>query len=101
MVNGEGTMPDVQLKLRAGRRAMSDLGKLTDRQRQIYDFICEHIEDKGYPPTVRDIGLHFKIQSPNGVMCHLNALQKKGLINRKDKSARAINLVNPPRKPSE
>lgn len=73
---------------------MADLSVLTDRQRQIYDFILEHIDAKGYPPTVRNIGEHFKIQSPNGVMCHLNALVKKGLIHREGQSARAIRLVD-------
>jgi repressor LexA len=73
---------------------MADLSVLTARQRQIYDFICSHIETKGYPPTVRNIGEHFKIQSPNGVMCHLNALVKKGLIERQDQSARAIRILD-------
>jgi repressor LexA len=72
---------------------MPDLSQLTTRQREIYDFIREKINADGYPPTVRDIGRHFKIQSPNGVMCHLNALVKKGLILRKGNSARAIQLV--------
>jgi repressor LexA len=73
---------------------MSNLGALTPRQREIYDFIREKIEKRGYPPTVREIGEHFDIKSPNGVMCHLNALVKKGLIHRVDKSARAIQLAD-------
>ncbi len=73
---------------------MADLSTLTAKQRQIYDFIAQFIEDKGYPPTVRDIGLHFEIESPNGVMCHLTALVKKGAITRKGQSARAIQLVD-------
>jgi repressor LexA len=67
---------------------------LTSRQREIYDFIRDKIESRGYPPTVREIGEAFKIQSPNGVMCHLNALVKKGLILREAQSARAIQLVD-------
>ena len=62
---------------------MPDFSQLTERQREIYDFIREMIETAGYGPTVRDIGLHFGIMSPNGVMCHLKALEKKGLIVRK------------------
>jgi repressor LexA len=73
---------------------MADLSTLTEKQRDIYDFIRQHIEQHGYPPTVRDIGNAFKIESPNGVMCHLNALVKKGVITRKGKSARAIQLVD-------
>jgi repressor LexA len=67
---------------------------LTDRQRQIYDFIKEKIESRGFGPTVREIGTAFDIKSPNGVMCHLNALVKKGLIHRMTRSARAIQLVD-------
>ena len=73
---------------------MPDFSQLTDRQREIYEFIREKIENRGYGPTVREIGEGFDIQSPNGVMCHLNALVKKGLILRKGRSARAIQLVN-------
>jgi repressor LexA len=73
---------------------MADLSKLTPRQREIYDFIKEKIESRGYGPTVREIGDAFKIKSPNGVMCHLNALVAKGRIVRQEKSARAIQLVD-------
>ena len=73
---------------------MPDFSQLTDRQREIYDFIREKIETRGYGPTVREIGLAFGIKSPNGVMCHLKALEKKGLIIREGFSARAIQLVD-------
>jgi repressor LexA len=73
---------------------MPDYSTLTRRQREIYDFIKEKIESRGYGPTVREIGLAFDIKSPNGVMCHLNALVKKGLILRQGHSARAIQLVD-------
>ena len=73
---------------------MADLSVLTDRQREIFEFIKDKIENRGFGPTVRDIGDHFGIRSPNGVMCHLKALEKKGIINRMAKSARAIQLVD-------
>jgi repressor LexA len=73
---------------------MVDFSQLTTRQREIYDFIKDKIESRGYGPTVREIGLHFEIRSPNGVMCHLKALEKKGLIKREGFSARAIQLVD-------
>src|SRR5271166_3942789 len=73
---------------------MVDFSQLTSRQREIYDFIKDKIESRGYGPTVREIGLHFEIRSPNGVMCHLKALEKKGLIQREGFSARAIRLVD-------
>jgi repressor LexA len=73
---------------------MPDFSRLTAKQRQIYEFIKDKIEARGYGPTVREIGDAFGIVSPNGVMCHLNALVSKGFILRKGKSARAIQLVD-------
>lgn len=73
---------------------MPDFSQLTTRQREIYEFIREKIELRGYGPTVREIGLGFGIKSPNGVMCHLKALEKKGLILREGHAARAIQLVD-------
>lgn len=78
---------------------MADLEQLTDRQREIYEFIRGKIQGRGYGPTVREIGLEFHIKSPNGVMCHLKALQKKGLINREPNMSRAISLNQDPVSP--
>jgi repressor LexA len=75
---------------------MADLEALTPRQREIYRFIREKIQTRGYGPTVREIGTHFDIKSPNGVMCHLKALQKKGLIHREANMSRAIQLLQDP-----
>ncbi len=72
---------------------MADLERLTGRQREVYEFIREKIRSRGYGPTVREIGLHFEISSPNGVMCHLKALEKKGLIQREPNMSRAITLA--------
>jgi repressor LexA len=72
---------------------MPDFSQLTERQREIYEFIRDKIESRGYGPTVREIGQAFDIRSPNGVMCHLKALEKKGLIKREGFSARAIQLT--------
>lgn len=67
---------------------------LTSRQDEIFEFLKEKILVRGYGPTVREIGNHFGIRSPNGVMCHLKALEKKGLIIREPNMARAIQLAN-------
>jgi repressor LexA len=75
---------------------MADLDALTPRQREIYNFIRSKIQGRGYGPTVREIGLQFQIKSPNGVMCHLKALQKKGLIHREPNMSRAIQLLDDP-----
>src|SRR5688500_3681006 len=73
---------------------MPDFSQLTDRQKEIYEYIRERIEARGYGPTVREIGDAFAIKSPNGVMCHLKALEKKGLIIKQGGKARAIQLVD-------
>jgi len=72
---------------------MSAFDTLTDRQQRVYDFIRDKIVNRGYGPTVREIGEQFKISSPNGVMCHLKALEKKGLILRSPNKSRAIELT--------
>lgn len=71
---------------------------LTKRQKEIYEFLKEKIVNRGYGPTVREIGSQFGIRSPNGVMCHLNALEKKGLIKREANKSRAIQLTAEPQK---
>lgn len=75
---------------------MSFLDVLTKKQRLVYDFIKDKIRSRGYGPTVREIGEHFDISSPNGVMCHLKALEKKGLIHREPNMSRAIQLAQEP-----
>ena len=72
---------------------MASLEHLTQRQREVYEFIREKIRHRGYGPTVREIGTQFNISSPNGVMCHLKALEKKGLITREPNMSRAIMLA--------
>jgi repressor LexA len=71
---------------------MTGTNDLTVKQQQIFDFIRSYIEGKGYPPTIRDICKEFRIKSPNGVMCHLKALEKKGKINRNLKLSRGITI---------
>ncbi len=69
---------------------------LTRRQRMVYEFIRDKIRTRGYGPTVREIGSAFGIRSPNGVMCHLKALERKGLIIRERNMSRAIQLALEP-----
>lgn len=66
---------------------------LTNQQRTVYEFILERIVTRGYGPTVREIGEHMNIRSPNGVMCHLRALERKGMITRAANKSRAIELT--------
>ncbi|GAA4427357.1 MULTISPECIES: transcriptional repressor LexA [Bremerella] len=65
---------------------------LTKRQKDVFLFIRDKIQSRGYGPTVREIGEQFEISSPNGVVCHLKALERKGLISREKNMSRAIQL---------
>ncbi len=75
---------------------MSIFENLTERQADVYRFIREKIKTRGYGPTVREIANEFNINSPNGVVCHLKALVKKGLITREPNMSRAIQLAAEP-----
>ncbi len=68
---------------------------LTQQQQAVYDFIRDKIIARGYGPTVREIGEHMNIKSPNGVMCHLRALERKGMLTRTANKSRAIELTEP------
>ena len=67
---------------------------LTKRQSQTLEFIRHSIEDRGYPPTLREIGEHMGIRSTNGVNDHLRALERKGYLRREDMKSRALRLVS-------
>jgi repressor LexA len=73
---------------------MADL--LTDRQQQILDYISASISERGFPPTLREIGEHFGIRSTNGVNDHLKALEKKGVLRREDLKSRAMRPITTP-----
>jgi repressor LexA len=74
-------------------RDEDDRDALTDRQREILDFISKSIAKRGYPPTLREIGSHFGIKSTNGVNDHLRALEKKGYLHREDLKSRALRPI--------
>ena len=58
---------------------------MTDRQREILEYMEYCLTEENRIPTIRDIATEFRIKSPNGVMCHLIALKKKGhLLPAKD-----------------
>ena len=68
------------------------LPTLTSRQKEIYDFLLKIIREKGFAPSIPEIGARFKIASTNGVSDHLKALEKKGYIRRVGK--RALEMVS-------
>jgi len=65
--------------------------ELTERQREIFDFIRAFIRERGYPPSIREIGEHFHIY-PRAVFDHLKTLERKGYLKRQGSMARGIEL---------
>src|SRR3974390_831480 len=63
---------------------------LTQRQQMVLDYIRQSIVDRGYPPTLREIGARMGIRSTNGVNDHLRALERKGYLTREDMKSRAL-----------
>ncbi len=66
---------------------------LTARQRQALDYIQNCLTERGYPPTLREIGQHMGIRSTNGVNDHLKALERKGYLVREELKSRALRPV--------
>lgn len=67
---------------------------LTKRQAQTLDYIRQSIVERGYPPTLREIGEYMGIRSTNGVNDHLRALERKGYLRREDMKSRALRVVD-------
>lgn len=66
--------------------------KLTQRQKEILDFISDFIEHNGYSPSMEEIAAHFQIASLNAVFKHLEALSNRGYLHRDSNRARSIQL---------
>lgn len=73
---------------------MIDHSRLTQKQQRILDFIKAEIKTRQRPPTVREIMKHFGYTSPNGVSCHINALTKKGAIEREYSASRGMKVLD-------
>ena len=66
--------------------------ELTSRQREIFNFIRTFIKERGYPPSVREIGEHFNIY-PRAVFDHLKALERKGYLKRRGSMSRGLEVL--------
>ncbi|NMB45132.1 MAG: transcriptional repressor LexA [Firmicutes bacterium] len=70
------------------------MNELTERQGQVLEFIKEHVREKGYPPSVREIGDGVGLRSSSTVHGHLRRLESKGYIRRDPTKPRAIEILN-------
>jgi repressor LexA len=66
---------------------------LTGRQQEIWDFLVDYVDQRGYPPTVREIGEAVGLASPSTVHAHLANLERAGLLKRDPTKPRAVELV--------
>ncbi|MBT5470048.1 MAG: transcriptional repressor LexA [Nitrospina sp.] len=66
---------------------------LTKRQREIYEYLKDHIRSRGYAPSIAEIGKQFNLSSPATVHKHLSHLEEKGLIRKQQNLSRAIEVV--------
>jgi repressor LexA len=66
--------------------------RLTDRQEQILQVIDQHITERGYPPSVREIGTAVGLTSPSSVQNHLNRLNELGFLRRDPTKPRAMEV---------
>jgi repressor LexA len=67
--------------------------KLTTRQQKVLEFIVGYLDERGYPPTLRDIAGYLKVNGTLGIMKHLDALEKKGFIRKHSGASRGITLT--------
>lgn len=70
------------------------MGQLTARQQSILEFIKKNLSEKGYPPSVREIGEAVGLASSSTVHGHLERLQQKGFIRRDPTKPRALELLS-------
>lgn len=73
---------------------------ITARQERILTVIRESVRDRGYPPTVREIGAAVGLVSPSSVSHHLKALERHGLLRRRPNESRAVDVRRPVADPS-
>lgn len=73
---------------------------LTARQEAVLQFVVRYIQEIGYPPSIREIGENFGIRSLRGVTVHLDALQRKGYIERAN-TPRSIRITHPAYQPGQ
>jgi repressor LexA len=66
---------------------------LTERQREILTWLVRYIDQHGYSPTLREVCMAFGFASPNGAVCHLASMQRKGWVTWNEKKSRTIRVL--------
>jgi repressor LexA len=75
---------------------MEDKKRLTPVQEKVFNFLKDHLREKGFPPTLREIASHFGLQGPKAPQKTLNILERKGYIHKVPGGSRAIEILGHP-----
>jgi repressor LexA len=75
---------------------MEDRKKLTFTQKKVLDFLTNHTKEKGFPPSLREIGSHFGLKGPKAPQKTLHILERKGFIRRASGVSRGIEILDFP-----
>lgn len=71
-----------------------EYGRISEKQSEILEYIKQTILNKGYPPTVREIGTAVHLKSTSSIHAHLEALEKNGYIRRDPAKPRTIEIID-------
>src|SRR4030043_2406104 len=82
-------------KMFSGKRGMENIRGLTATQEKILSFLRGYVENKGFPPTLREIASHFGLKGPRGPQKTLQILERKGYIRKTPGGSRAIEILKP------
>jgi repressor LexA len=70
--------------------------KLTERQKEVFEFLKDFLRERGFPPTLREIASHFGLRGPKAPQKTLNILERKGYIRKVPGGSRAIEILSYP-----
>lgn len=70
--------------------------ELTERQKEVFEFLEDFLRERGFPPTLREIASHFGLRGPKAPQKTLNILERKGYIRRVPGGSRAIEILSYP-----
>ena len=97
LVNGSVGHSPAEKQDRAGSASPVSRRRVpTERQQTVFAFIRDFQAEHGYPPTIREIANQFGIRTTSGVMCHLRALQKLGIIDWTPSACRTLRVLSQP-----
>jgi len=70
--------------------------ELTERQKEVFEFLKDFLRERGFPPTLREIASHFGLRGPKAPQKTLSILERKGYIRKVPGGSRAIEILSYP-----